>query len=131
MIVQDVNSKQWADELLACFRKFNIDALDVFKVVSAIMLLSNVEFKMSGSTPVVANDTVMQKISSLLGLDQAQITRAICEPTMTIGNETTKIGQDVAQCLASTATMARSIYEQLFLHLVRKINTCTSSVIFH
>jgi len=128
MNVRDVQSKQWMDDLIKSFEIFNIEAKPIYKILSAVLLFGNLDFKASGTSCVITNDAIIQKISQLLQINVQTITRAITEPTIKIGSDVTKVGQSVEQCRESCLSVARAIYESLFNYLVKMVNKATGSI---
>ena len=47
MNVRDVQSKQWMDDLIKSFEIFNIEAKPIYKILSAVLLFGNLDFKAS------------------------------------------------------------------------------------
>uniref|UniRef100_A0A672ZXE5 Myosin motor domain-containing protein n=1 Tax=Sphaeramia orbicularis TaxID=375764 RepID=A0A672ZXE5_9TELE len=62
------------------------------------------------------------KVAYLLGLNSADMLKALCYPRVKVGNEFVTKGQTVPQVLNSVTALAKSIYERMFLWMVIRIN---------
>ncbi|KTF79590.1 hypothetical protein cypCar_00035201 [Cyprinus carpio] len=69
---------------------------------------------------LVATDA--DKISYLLGLNSADMLKALCYPRVKVGNEFVTKGQTVPQVYNSVSALSKSIYERMFLWMVIRIN---------
>ncbi|KAK6328104.1 hypothetical protein J4Q44_G00000820 [Coregonus suidteri] len=65
---------------------------------------------------------VADKIGYLLGLNSAEMLKALCYPRVKVGNEYVTKGQTVPQVNNSVSALAKSIYERMFLWMVIRIN---------
>ncbi|CAB1338195.1 unnamed protein product, partial [Coregonus sp. 'balchen'] len=66
--------------------------------------------------------TVADKVAYLLGLNSADLLKALCYPRVKVGNEYVTKGQTVQQVHNSVMALAKSIYEKMFLWMVIRIN---------
>lgn len=125
MNVRDIDSKQWFQDLMKSFEVFNIDPIAVFKVVSAVMLIPNLELKQDGKSLTIVNEDVLQKICSLLQIDQAAFNSEITAPRLCVNKQIVTKNVTLENQLVALRTTARIIYEKLFFNLVKLINNKT------
>ncbi|MGH0150217.1 UNVERIFIED_CONTAM: hypothetical protein FKN15_073564 [Acipenser sinensis] len=65
---------------------------------------------------------VADKVSYLLGLNSADLLKALCYPRVKVGNEYVTKGQTVPQVNNAVGALSKSVYEKLFLWMVIRIN---------
>ncbi|KAM6965520.1 myosin heavy chain, fast skeletal muscle-like isoform 2-T2 [Aplochiton taeniatus] len=96
----------------------------IWKLTGAVMQHGNMHFKQKQREEQAEPDgtEVADKISYLLGLNSADLLKALCYPKVKVGNEYVTKGQTVAQVNNSVMALAKSIYERMFLWMVIRIN---------
>uniref|UniRef100_A0A3B4WJQ0 Myosin motor domain-containing protein n=1 Tax=Seriola lalandi dorsalis TaxID=1841481 RepID=A0A3B4WJQ0_SERLL len=75
-------------------------------------------YKLTGA--VIHHDA--DKIAYLLGLNSADMLKALCYPRVKVGNEMVTKGQTVPQVNNSVMALCKSVYEKMFLWMVIRIN---------
>ncbi|NXG90189.1 MYH1B protein, partial [Stercorarius parasiticus] len=62
------------------------------------------------------------KAAYLMGLNSADLLKALCYPRVKVGNEYVTKGQTVQQVYNSVGALAKSVFEKMFLWMVVRIN---------
>uniref|UniRef100_A0A663NFE6 Myosin motor domain-containing protein n=1 Tax=Athene cunicularia TaxID=194338 RepID=A0A663NFE6_ATHCN len=65
---------------------------------------------------------VADKAAYLMGLNSADLLKALCYPRVKVGNEYVTKGQTVQQVNNSVGALAKAVYEKMFLWMVVRIN---------
>uniref|UniRef100_A0A8B9LN17 Slow myosin heavy chain 1 n=1 Tax=Astyanax mexicanus TaxID=7994 RepID=A0A8B9LN17_ASTMX len=60
--------------------------------------------------------------SYLMGLNSADLVKALCHPRVKVGNEWVTKGQNVQQVYYAIGALSKSVYEKMFLWMVVRIN---------
>ncbi|KAM6965529.1 myosin heavy chain, fast skeletal muscle-like [Aplochiton taeniatus] len=96
----------------------------IWKLTGAVMQHGNMHFKQKQREEQAEPDgtEVADKIAYLLGLNSADMLKALCYPKVKVGNEYVTKGQTVPQVNNSVMALAKSIYERMFLWMVIRIN---------
>uniref|UniRef100_A0A3B5Q513 Myosin heavy chain, fast skeletal muscle-like n=1 Tax=Xiphophorus maculatus TaxID=8083 RepID=A0A3B5Q513_XIPMA len=99
--------------------KFNI-----YKLTGAVMHHGNMKFKQKQREEQAEPDgtEVADKIAYLLGLNSADMLKALCYPRVKVGNEMVTKGQTVPQVNNAVSALCKSVYEKMFLWMVIRIN---------
>ncbi|XP_074928180.1 myosin-1B-like [Chelonoidis abingdonii] len=66
--------------------------------------------------------TVADKAAYLMGLNSADLLKALCYPRVKVGNEYVTKGQTVQQVHNSVGALAKAVFEKMFLWMVIRIN---------
>ncbi|CAB1342054.1 unnamed protein product [Coregonus sp. 'balchen'] len=104
---------------------FNHDEkLAIYKLTGAVMHYGNLKFRQKQREEQAEPDgtEVADKVAFLLGLNSADLVKALCYPRVKVGNEFVTKGQTVQQVVNSVGALAKSIYEKMFLWMVIRIN---------
>ncbi|KAM6951710.1 LOW QUALITY PROTEIN: myosin-3-like [Aplochiton taeniatus] len=104
---------------------FSLDEkLGIYKLTGAVMHHGNMKFKQKQREEQAEPDgtEVADKIAYLMGLNSADLLKALCYPRVKVGNEYVTKGQTVQQVHNSVMALAKSIYEKMFLWMVIRIN---------
>ncbi|XP_067116860.1 myosin heavy chain, fast skeletal muscle-like [Osmerus mordax] len=100
------------------------EKMSIYKFTGAVMHHGNMHFKQKQREEQAEPDgtDVADKIGYLLGLNSADMLKALCYPRVKVGNEFVTKGQTVPQVNNSVSALAKSIYERMFLWMVIRIN---------
>ncbi|XP_036384484.1 myosin heavy chain, fast skeletal muscle-like isoform X2 [Megalops cyprinoides] len=100
------------------------EKMGIYKLTGAVIHHGNMKFKQKQREEQAEPDgtEVADKIGYLLGLNSADMLKALCYPRVKVGNEFVTKGQTVPQVNNSVSALAKSIYERMFLWMVIRIN---------
>ncbi|PVU89108.1 hypothetical protein BB561_005541 [Smittium simulii] len=106
---------------LSCFSDTEI--IDLFRVLSAILNIGNIEFQADRSDRIsIKNEISAEKTCHLLGISLAEFKQALLKPIAKAGKETFTQSRTVRQVVYSIEALSRRIYEKMFGCIVNKIN---------
>ncbi|XP_069510588.1 myosin-4-like [Ambystoma mexicanum] len=119
-----------AEELMATDSAIDIlgfnseEKVGIYKLTGAVMHHGNMKFKQKQREEQAEPDgtEVADKIAYLMGLNSADLLKALCYPRVKVGNEYVTKGQTVAQVYNNVGALAKSVYEKMFLWMVIRIN---------
>ncbi|XP_026202449.1 myosin heavy chain, fast skeletal muscle-like [Anabas testudineus] len=96
----------------------------IFKLTGAVMHKGNMKFKQKQREEQAEPDgtEVADKVAYLMGLNSADLLKALCYPRVKVGNEYVTKGQTVPQVNNSVMALCKSVYEKMFLWMVVRIN---------
>ncbi|XP_061788823.1 myosin heavy chain, fast skeletal muscle-like isoform X1 [Nerophis lumbriciformis] len=96
----------------------------IYKLTGAVMHHGNMKFKQKQREEQAEPDgtEVADKIAYLMGLNSADLLKALCYPRVKVGNEFVTKGQTVPQVHNSVMALSKSVYEKMFLWMVVRIN---------
>ncbi|KAM4573557.1 myosin heavy chain, fast skeletal muscle-like [Odontesthes bonariensis] len=102
----------------------NEEKLSIYKMTGAVLHHGNMKFKQKQREEQAEPDgnEEADKVAYLLGLNSADMLKALCYPRVKVGNEFVTKGQTVPQVMNSVTAVAKSIYERMFLWMVVRIN---------
>ncbi|KAJ3602013.1 hypothetical protein NHX12_029773 [Muraenolepis orangiensis] len=100
------------------------EKIGIYKLTGAVMHHGNMKFKQKQREEQAEPDgnEIADKIAYLLGLNSADMLKAVCYPRVKVGNEMVTKGQTVPQVHNSVMALCKSIYEKMFLWMVIRIN---------
>ncbi|KAB5536769.1 hypothetical protein PHYPO_G00111170 [Pangasianodon hypophthalmus] len=100
------------------------EKINIYKLTGAVMHHGNMKFKQKQREEQAEPDgtEVADKIAYLLGLNSADMLKALCYPRVKVGNEFVTKGQTVPQVNNSVMALCKSVYEKMFLWMVVRIN---------
>uniref|UniRef100_A0A8C2B0Y7 Myosin motor domain-containing protein n=1 Tax=Cyprinus carpio TaxID=7962 RepID=A0A8C2B0Y7_CYPCA len=100
------------------------EKMGIYKFTGAVLHHGNMKFKQKQREEQAEPDGTEEadKISYLLGLNSADMLKALCYPRVKVGNEFVTKGQTVPQVYNSVSALSKSIYERMFLWMVIRIN---------
>uniref|UniRef100_A0A3Q4HN76 Myosin heavy chain, fast skeletal muscle-like n=1 Tax=Neolamprologus brichardi TaxID=32507 RepID=A0A3Q4HN76_NEOBR len=96
----------------------------IYKLTGAVMHHGNMKFKQKQREEQAEPDgtEVADKIAYLMGLNSADMLKALCYPRVKVGNEMVTKGQTVPQVNNAVSALCKSVYEKMFLWMVIRIN---------
>ncbi|XP_069604509.1 myosin-4 [Ranitomeya imitator] len=100
------------------------EKMGIYKMTGAVMHNGNMKFKQKQREEQAEPDgtEVADKIGYLMGLNSADLLKALCYPRVKVGNEFVTKGQTVQQVYNSVGALSKSVFEKLFLWMVTRIN---------
>ncbi|KAK2522702.1 hypothetical protein Q9966_012357 [Columba livia] len=100
------------------------EKVGMYKLTGAVMHYGNMKFKQKQREEQAEPDSteVADKAGYLMGLNSADLLKALCYPRVKVGNEYVTKGQNVQQVYNSVGALAKSVYEKMFLWMVTRIN---------
>ncbi|KAG7271839.1 hypothetical protein CRUP_023749 [Coryphaenoides rupestris] len=94
----------------------------IYKLTGAVMHYGNMRFKQKQREEQAEPDGTEDKVAYLMGLNSADLLKALCYPRVKVGNEYVTKGQTVQQVNNSMGALSKAVYEKLFLWMVTRIN---------
>nr|XP_055073307.1 myosin heavy chain, fast skeletal muscle-like [Misgurnus anguillicaudatus] len=96
----------------------------IYKLTGAVMHHGSMKFKQKQREEQAEPDGTEEadKISYLMGLNSADLLKAVCYPRVKVGNEYVTKGQTVPQVSNTVSALCKSVYEKMFLWMVVRIN---------
>ncbi|XP_062448019.1 myosin heavy chain, skeletal muscle, adult-like isoform X2 [Rhea pennata] len=96
----------------------------IYKLTGAVMHYGNLKFKQKQREEQAEPDgtEVADKAAYLMGLNSADLLKAMCYPRVKVGNEYVTKGQTVQQVHNAVGALAKAVYEKMFLWMVVRIN---------
>ncbi|XP_029997948.1 myosin-1-like isoform X3 [Sphaeramia orbicularis] len=104
---------------------FNTDEkVGIYKLTGAVMHYGNMKFKQKQREEQAEPDgtEVADKVAYLMGLNSADLLKALCYPRVKVGNEYVTKGQTPQQVNNAMGALSKAVYEKLFLWMVTRIN---------
>uniref|UniRef100_A0A3B4UTU0 Myosin heavy chain, fast skeletal muscle-like n=1 Tax=Seriola dumerili TaxID=41447 RepID=A0A3B4UTU0_SERDU len=100
------------------------EKMSIYKLTGAVMHHGNMKFKQKQREEQAEPDGTEEadKIAYLMGLNSADMLKALCYPRVKVGNEMVVKGQTVPQVHNSVMALSKSVYEKMFLWMVIRIN---------
>uniref|UniRef100_A0A4W5KVN8 Myosin motor domain-containing protein n=1 Tax=Hucho hucho TaxID=62062 RepID=A0A4W5KVN8_9TELE len=122
--INDNEELDATDDAITILGFSNDEKIGIYKLTGAVVHHGNMKFKQKQREEQAEPDgtEVADKIAYLLGLNSAEMLKALCYPRVKVGNEYVTKGQTVAQVNNAVSALAKSIYERMFLWMVIRIN---------
>ncbi|XP_063043237.1 myosin heavy chain, fast skeletal muscle-like [Engraulis encrasicolus] len=100
------------------------EKIGIYKLTGAVMHHGSMHFKQKQREEQAEPDGTEEadKIAYLMGLNSADMLKALCYPRVKVGNEFVTKGQTVPQVNNSVSALCKSVYEKMFLWMVIRIN---------
>ncbi|XP_053564589.1 myosin-4-like [Bombina bombina] len=119
-----------AEELMATDSAIDIlgfnsdEKMGIYKLTGSVMHYGNMKFKQKQREEQAEPDgtEVADKVGYLMGLNSADLLKALCYPRVKVGNEYVTKGQTVQQVYNNVGALGKSVYEKMFLWMVIRIN---------
>ncbi|XP_070815348.1 myosin heavy chain, fast skeletal muscle-like [Chaetodon trifascialis] len=100
------------------------EKMSMYKLTGAVVHHGNMKFKQKQREEQAEPDGTEEadKIAYLMGLNSADMLKALCYPRVKVGNEMVVKGQTVPQVHNAVMALCKSVYEKMFLWMVIRIN---------
>ncbi|XP_009951962.1 PREDICTED: myosin-3-like, partial [Leptosomus discolor] len=100
------------------------ERMGIYKLTGAILHYGNMKFKQKPREEQAEPDGTEEadKAAYLMGLNSADLLKALCYPRVRVGNEYVMKGQTVDQVHQAVNAISKSVYEKLFLWMVIRVN---------
>ncbi|XP_041638779.1 myosin heavy chain, fast skeletal muscle-like [Cheilinus undulatus] len=100
------------------------EKMSIYKLTGAVMHHGNMKFKQKQREEQAEPDGTEEadKIAYLMGLNSADMLKALCYPRVKVGNEMVVKGQTVQQVQNAVMALGKSVYDKMFLWMVFRIN---------
>ncbi|XP_019731142.1 unconventional myosin-X [Hippocampus comes] len=119
-----LDDKQLYDSVMAALQvmEFSEEEIrDVFKLLSAVLQMGNIEFMTAGGAQITSKG-VVSNVSELLGLDSFQLSEVLTQRSMILRGEEICSPLTVEQAVDSRDSVAMALYSQCFSWIILKIN---------
>uniref|UniRef100_A0A8C5B6I2 Myosin X, like 1 n=1 Tax=Gadus morhua TaxID=8049 RepID=A0A8C5B6I2_GADMO len=110
-----------AGEALKVLEFTEEESRDMFKLLSGVLQLGNIEFMTAGGAQITTKQ-VVSNASDLLGLDCFQLSEVLTQRSIILRGEEICSPLTIEQAVDSRDSVAMALYAQCFSWIVRKIN---------
>ncbi|XP_077583422.1 myosin heavy chain, fast skeletal muscle-like [Stigmatopora nigra] len=122
--INDIEEFMATDAAIDILGFTNEEKVSMYKLTGAVMHHGNMKFKQKQREEQAEPDgtEIADKISYLMGLNSADLLKALCYPRVKVGNEFVTKSQTVPQVNNAVSALSKSVYEKMFLWMVVRIN---------
>ena len=123
--LKNINDAQMFKETKECFliNDFSEDEiLNIFKVVASVLLIGNIKFIQKVKKCEIENIYVVKNICDLLQCEEDALIKALTLKVNVINGESIESPLTMENCITSRDSLAKEIYNRLFLWIVKKMN---------
>ena len=122
--VSSINDIQCYNEIINCFKSTNFsdeDIKTILKVVSSVLLLGNIKFKVNNDKCICENEDIFINICNLLNVDKNKLEVSLTKKYLPIQKEFGGLFNE-DQIKNYIDALAKDLYNKLFLWIVTKLN---------
>ena len=124
--LKNINDSQMFKETMECFQinDFTKEEIDnILKIVAGVLLIGNIKFVQKGKKCEIENMDLLKNICDLLQCVQEDIVKALTLKINVINKESIESPLTMENCVTSRDSLAKEIYNRLFLWIVKKMNS--------
>ena len=124
--LKNINDAQMFKETKECFliNDFSEDEiLNIFKIVASVLLIGNIKFIQKVKKCEIENIYVVKNICDLLQCEEDVLIKALTLKVNVINGESIESPLTMENCITSRDSLAKEIYNRLFLWIVKKMNS--------
>ena len=124
--LKNINDTQMFKETMECFRinDFTEEEINsILKIIAGVLLLGNIKFVQKPKKCDIENSYVLKNICELFQCNQDDLVTALTLKINTISGEIIESPLTMENCITSRDSLAKEIYNRLFLWIVKKMNS--------